>query len=107
MRKQHGERVRDRVRELVIRDRAPHVEEETSSRPQDPARLFVGLNLVRKEHRAELAGYRVKALICERQRKRVGLPPLDPAIAGLQRGCPIEHRLVEVGCDDARVGRKN
>ena len=43
------------VRELVICDLVPHIEKEMATRPQDPACLLVGQNLVRKEHRAELA----------------------------------------------------
>src|SRR5690349_5735972 len=81
MRKACGQRLRDRVGELVIRDLVPYIEKETPARPQDPACLLVGQNLVRKKHRAELAGDRVEALIGEWQGKGVGLPPRDlPAL---------------------------
>ena len=89
------------VGEFVLRDAVPDVEEETPARPQHAARLPVALDLVGKEHRAELAGHDVEAPIAERQRQRVGLLPLDAA-AGLPPRCLVEHRLVEIGRHDAR-----
>jgi hypothetical protein len=84
----------------------PHVEKEPAARLQDAARLAVSPNLVGKEHRAELAGHDVEASVRERQGEGVGLPPGDPAIAGLPRRGMIEHRLIEIGCDDPGLRRQ-
>src|SRR5260370_25140694 len=70
---------------------------------ENPTRLLVSLSLGRKEHHAELAGHNIKALIRKRQRRCIGLSPLDPAVISLSRSCTIKHWLVEIGCYDARL----
>src|SRR5258707_10672508 len=80
------QRLRHHVGEFVLLDGPPNVEEEASARPQGPARLPVSLDLVGKEHHAELASHDIEATIAERQRERVGLFPLDPAL-GLSPRC--------------------
>src|SRR5260370_16208721 len=103
--KQRRQRLRDDIGKLVFRDLVPHVEKETAAAFENAARLPITLHLVRKEHRTELAGYDIKALIFERQSERIGLSPCDPAImrAPLRM---IEHRLIEIGRYDARLRGK-
>ena len=102
MRKQRRQRLRDDIGKLVCGDCVPYVEEEMAAPFEDAARLPITLHLVGKEHRTELAGYDIKALIFERQSERIGLSPCDPAIMRpLLR--MIEHRLIEVGCHNARL----
>src|SRR5262249_16873580 len=105
LRKQRRQRLRYDVGKLVFGDFVPHVEKEMAAPLEDAARLPITLNLIGKEHRAELAGYDVKALILERQSERIGLSPRDPAIMRLLLRM-IEHRLIEVGGHDARLRRK-
>ena len=68
------------VGKLVFGDLVPHIEKEKTVRPQDPARLLVALNLVGKEHHAELAGHRIEALILKRQCQGIGMSPFDPDV---------------------------
>jgi hypothetical protein len=44
-------------------------------------------------------------LILERQSERIGLSPRDPTIMRLALRM-IEHRLIEIGCHDARLRGK-
>ena len=77
------------IGKIVFRDFVPYVEEETAALGQDAARLPVALPFVRKEHRAELAGHGVEALIRKGQRQRVGLLPFYSAVtrlAGISHG---------------------
>ena len=53
------------------------IEEEATARLKDSPRLEVTLNLVRKEHHAELAGHNVKTLILKRQCQSICLFPLE------------------------------
>jgi hypothetical protein len=55
---------------------------------------------------AELARDDIEAVRRKRQRQRVGLPPFDPPIAGLPLRRLIEHRLIEIGRNDACGLRK-
>ena len=86
-------------------DAVPDVEQETSARLQHPPRLPVSLDLVGKEHHAELAGHDVEARIAERQRQRVGLLPFGAATGLSPRGL-VEHRLVEIGGDETHGRRQ-
>jgi len=74
-----------------------------TARLENPARLLVTLNLVRKEHRAELARHGIKTSISKRESQRIGLSPLDPAIMRQSRPCMIKHRMIEIGRYDMRV----
>src|SRR5262245_66067951 len=105
LRKQRRQRLRYDVGKLVFGDFVPHVEKEMAAPLEDAARLPITLNLIGKEHRAELAGYDVKALILERQSERIGLSPRDPAIMRLLLRM-IEHRLIEIGGHDLRLRGK-
>ena len=77
-----------------------------TARLQDPARLLVTLNLVRKEHCSELAGHNIKALIRKRERQSVGLLPFNSRFVRLPSHCMIQHRLIEISCDYVRGGGK-
>src|SRR5262249_57481532 len=77
-----------------------------AARLEDAARLTITLDLIGKEHRAELAGDDIKALILERQSERVGLAPGDGPIVSLPLRRAIKHRLIEIGCDNARLRGK-
>ncbi len=106
MRKDRCQRLRHDIGKLVFRNPVPDTEKEMTTRLEDPARLLVTLNLVGKEHHAELADHGIEASILERQRHGIGLSPRDPTIMRLPRLRMIEHRRIEIGGDDARVGRK-
>ena len=82
------------------------IEEEATARLKDSPRLEVTLNLVRKEHHAELAGHNVKTLILKRQCQSICLFPLNSTIPRLPCLCAIKHRLILIGCDYPRIGRK-
>ena len=82
LRKEGGERLGHDVGKLVGLNPVPHVEEKMPARLQDAARLLVALDLVGKEHRAELAGHGIEASIRERQGQRIGLLPGDPVSPG-------------------------
>src|SRR5262249_23044678 len=71
------------IGEFVFGDSIPYIEKEMAAPLEDAPRLAITLDLIGKEHRAELAGDHVKALILERQSERVGLAPGDAAIVGL------------------------
>ena len=105
MREQCCQRFRYDIGKLVFRNSVPDVEKEMTARLENPARLLVTLNFIRKEHHAELAGHDIKALIRKRQSQCIGLSPLDPAIMRQSSPCMIKHRLVEIGRYDARVYR--
>src|SRR6476620_10430155 len=106
MRKDRGQRFRHDIGKLVFRNSVPYIEEEMTARLQRPARFLVALNLVGKEHHAELAGDNIKALILEWQRQGIGLFPRNSTIMRLPCLGMIKHWLVEIGCYHARVGRK-
>jgi hypothetical protein len=63
MREDCRQRLCDRISKLVLRNSIPYSEEEATARLKDSPRLEVTLNLVRKEHHAELAGHNVKTLV--------------------------------------------
>src|ERR1700745_1642620 len=98
-RKEPRRRFRYDIAEFVFGDSIPYIEKEMAAPLKNAARLPVTLDLIGKEHRAELAGDHVKPLILERQSERVGLAPRDAAIVGLPLRRAIEHRLIEIGCD--------
>jgi hypothetical protein len=73
---------------------------------EDAARLPVTLHLVRKEHHTKLARHGVEDFRQEWKGQRIGLLPRYPAMTLLPCGTMIEHRLVEIGCDNTRLRGK-
>ncbi len=99
------ERIRhDRVREDILLDAVPYVEQKYSPGFRTTLCLAVGNRAVGKEHRAKLATHEIERRIFKRQRHRIRLTPCDAAVGDLSRCGVIEHRLVEVGDDIARAG---
>src|SRR6476620_5418578 len=94
MREDCRQRFRDRISKLVLRNSVPYIEEEATARLKDSPRLEVTLNLVRKEHHAELAGQNVKTLVLKRQCQSICLFPLDSTILRLPCPCATKHRLI-------------
>ena len=94
MREDCRQRFRDRFSKLVLRNSVPYIEEEATARLKDSPRLEVTLNLVRKEHHAELAGHNVKALVLKRQCQSICRFPRDSTILRLPCPCAIKHRLI-------------
>ena len=103
-----GEDVRERggddVGELIVFDGIPDTEDEVAARFQHAPRFAVGLRLVGEEHRPELADHGIEGLVGERQRLRIGRLPAHAVRRNLLGGM-VEHRLVQVGRDNAGVGR--
>src|SRR3954468_7230864 len=91
LRKECCERFCDNIGKFVFRNAIPHVENEAAARLEDTARLLEALNLVRKEHHAELAGDRIKLLVLKRQRQSIGLLPDDWAAGRLLRRRTFKH----------------
>src|ERR1700745_1630686 len=81
-RKEPRRRFRYDIAEFVFGDSIPDIEKEMAAPLENAARLAVTLDLIGKEHRAELAGDHVKPLILERQSERVALAPRDAALRG-------------------------
>jgi hypothetical protein len=102
--RRHG--VIDGLCKFIFVQTVPDVEEETPERAQHAASLAVALDLVRKEHDAELAGDGIKAVSFERQRQRIGLSPCDAPLKIAPARGAIQHRLVEIGCDDPALRRQ-
>ena len=94
---------RHHIGKLVFRNLVPHVEHETAAGLEHAARLAITLDLVGKEHDAELARHHIERLILERQLQRIRLLPGQAAIGRLPCRGPVEHRLIEVGRDHARA----
>src|SRR5947209_2216070 len=103
--KELGQCLRDPIGKLVLGNPVPYIEEEAAAWLKNAARFPIALHLVGKEHRAELARDDVETLRLERQLQSVGLSPFDASIARLRLGA-IEHRLIEIGCDDAGLRGK-
>jgi len=61
---------------------------------------------VGEEHHAELAHDRIEGRVLEGQLHRVGLAPFDRARRA-DLGGLVEHRLVEIGGDEARARRES
>ena len=106
IRKDFRERVRHIVREHVLLDAIPYVEQETSAGLENPFRLAVTRLPIGEEHGAKLATNEIESSIFERQRQRICFAPADAVVGGLSRSGIVEHRLVEVGDDIAGIRRK-
>src|ERR1700675_2327286 len=75
--KDFRERVRHIVREHVLLNAIPYVEQETSSRFEHPLCLTVARLAVGEEHDAKLATNEIEGSILEWQRQCVCLAPAD------------------------------
>jgi len=89
------------IREHIVRDAVPHVEQVSAARLQHAPGFRVALAAIRKEHRAELAADDVEFAVVERQHQRIGLAPGHAGIVTLTLLRDREHGLVEIGCDIA------
>src|SRR5262245_64986921 len=93
-RKDFRERVRHIVREHVLLNAIPYVEQETPSGLEDPLYLTVAQLSVGKEHDPKLATNEVEGSIFERQRLCICFAPADAIIENLSRRSIVKHRLV-------------
>jgi hypothetical protein len=101
VRVERGDRFGGEVAGRVRLDPVPDAEQEAPAGPQHAQRLAIAAHPIGKEHRAELAGDNVERRVREGEGERVGLAERDA-----RRGDPgcghVQHRLVEVGRDQAR-----
>ena len=91
--------------ERVALDRVPDGEQIMAAAREDAVRFGMRAHPVGEEHRAELADDEVEARVLEGKLLRVGLPKAHRVRLDLLRR-DVEHRLVEVGGDDLRVGQR-
>src|ERR1035441_5721851 len=106
-RKNFRERVRHIVREQILLNAIPYVEQVTSSGFEDPLCLTVARLAVGEEHDAKLATNEIESSILERQCQGIRFAPGDAAVGGQSRSSVVKHRLVEIGYDVAGVWRKS
>src|SRR5579863_672774 len=106
VRKDFRERIRYIVREHVLLNAIPYVEQETSCGLEDPLCLTIARLAVGEEHDAKLATNKIEGSVIERQSLCICLMPADPTVGDLPRSRVVKHRLVEVSYDIARVWRK-
>src|SRR5450756_38916 len=107
VRKDFRERARHIVREHVLVNAIPYVEQETSSGLEDPLCLTVARLAVGEEHDAKLTTNEIEGSIFERQRLCICFAPTDAIVGDLSRSSVVKHRLVEVGYNVAGVWRKS
>src|SRR3984893_8395153 len=105
-RKDFRERVGHLLREHVLLNAIPHVDQEPSSGFEHPLCLTVARLAVGKEHDSKLATNQIEGSILERQRQCVCLAPTDATVCDLSRGGVVKHRLGEGGYHVAGVRRE-
>jgi len=106
-RKDFRKRVRHIVREHVLLNAIPYVEQETSSGLENPLCLTVARLTVGEEHDAKLAANEIECSIFERQCQGIRSAPGDATVGDLSRSSIVKHRLIEVGYDVAGISRKS
>src|SRR5262245_56778419 len=93
VRKDFRQRVRHIVREDIILNTIPYVEQETSSGFEDPLCFTVAQLSIGEEHDPKLTTNEVDGSIFERQRLCICFAPADAIIDNLSSSI-VKHRLV-------------
>jgi hypothetical protein len=95
---------RDGRGELVLLRAVPYAEHESAARPQHSTASAKTLRTSGKNITPSWQDLCVGRRVAERQAHRIRLAPLEGARRSHRRG-EVEHRLVQVGGDETRVGR--